>query len=160
RRRRARALPRPAGGLEDPAARRLRAGAAAHRVREGPARRPRPAGGPGGDAVTGLGYHVLELDLEAEADRIAGQLRDATRRLRRRGLVVAISGGIDSSCCAALAVRALGADRVLGLILPERDSSGDSAERAQLLAGHLGIRVETIDIAPALEAIGCYRERD
>ena len=106
------------------------------------------------------GYHVLELDLEAEADRIADRLRDATRRLRRRGLVVAISGGIDSSCCAALAVRALGAQRVLGLILPERDSSGDSAERARLLAGHLGIRVETVDIAPALEAIGCYRERD
>lgn len=108
-----------------------------------------------------LGPHVLELDLEAEADRIAAWLRDATARtLRRRGLVVAISGGIDSSCCAALAVRALGPGRVLGLILPERDSSDDSAIRARVLAGHLGIEVETVDIAPALEALGCYRERD
>ena len=108
-----------------------------------------------------LGHHVLELDYEAEADRIADWLRETTaRRLRRRGLVVAISGGIDSSCCAALAVRALGPGRVLGLILPERDSSDDSAGRAQVLAAHLGIRVETVDIAPALEAIGCYRERD
>lgn len=108
-----------------------------------------------------LGHHVLELDLEAEAGRIAAWLRDATaRQLRRRGLVVAISGGIDSSCCAALAVRALGPERVLGLILPERDSSDDSAGRANALAAHLGIAVETVDIAPALEALGCYRDRD
>src|SRR5690606_9366714 len=106
-------------------------------------------------------HHVLELDYEAEADRIADWLRETTaRRLRRRGLVVAISGGIDSSCCAALAVRALGPGRVLGLILPERDSSDASAGRAQVLAAHLGIRVGTVDIAPAREAIGCYRERD
>ncbi|MGY0611412.1 MULTISPECIES: NAD(+) synthase [unclassified Luteimonas] len=108
-----------------------------------------------------LGYDVLDMDLEAEADRIAAWLRESTaRRLHRRGLVVAISGGIDSSCCAALAVRALGPERVVGLILPERDSSDDSAGRAGVLASHLGIRVETVDIAPALEAIGCYRERD
>ncbi|MEN1939567.1 NAD(+) synthase [Luteimonas sp. MJ246] len=108
-----------------------------------------------------LDYGVLDMDLEAEADRIAAWLRESTaRRLHRRGLVVAISGGIDSSCCAALAVRALGPERVVGLILPERDSSDDSAGRAGVLASHLGIRVETVDIAPALEAIGCYRERD
>ena len=108
-----------------------------------------------------LGHHLLDIDLEAEADRIAGWLRDATARtLRRRGLVVAISGGIDSSCCAALAVRALGPGRVLGLVLPERDSSDDSAGRARVLAAHLGIEVEAVDIAPALEALGCYRDRD
>ena len=108
-----------------------------------------------------LDFDVLDIDLEAEAERIATRLREATAHvLRRRGLVVAISGGIDSSCCAALAVRALGPDRVFGLVLPERDSSDDSAVRAGILARHLGIRVETIDIAPALDAIGCYRERD
>ncbi|MBB1472351.1 NAD(+) synthase [Luteimonas sp. MC1782] len=111
--------------------------------------------------MTPLGHHVLDLDLEAEADRIAASLRAATaRELHRRGLVVAISGGIDSSCCAALAVRALGPDRVFALILPERDSSADSAARARLLAEHLGIRSETKDIAPALAAIGCYEQRD
>ena len=108
-----------------------------------------------------LDFDVLDIDLEAEAERIATRLREATAHvLRRRGLVVAISGGIDSSCCAALAVRAVGPDRVFGLVLPERDSSDDSAVRAGILARHLGIRVETVDIAPALEAIGCYRERD
>ena len=104
---------------------------------------------------------VLDLDLEAEAERIAAGLRDTTAHvLHRRGLVVAISGGIDSSCCAALAVRALGAGRVLGLVLPERDSSDDSAVRAHALANHLGIEVLEFDIAPALEAIGCYAARD
>ena len=108
-----------------------------------------------------LDWTVLDIDLEAEADRIAARLRDITaRELHRRGLVVAISGGIDSSVSAALAVRALGPDRVFTLILPERDSDDDSAERARLLATHLGVRTETVDIAPTLAAIGCYRARD
>ena len=111
--------------------------------------------------MTSLDWNVLDIDYEQEADRIAGRLRDITaRELHRRGLVVAISGGIDSSVSAALAVRALGPDRVFTLILPERDSSDDSAARATLLARHLGVRTETVDIAPALAAIGCYRARD
>ena len=108
-----------------------------------------------------LDWSVLDLDYAAEADRIAARLRDITaRQLHRRGLVVAISGGIDSSASVSLAVRALGPERVFGLILPERDSSDDSAARANILAAHLGIRTETVDIAPTLEAIGCYRARD
>jgi NAD+ synthase len=108
-----------------------------------------------------LDWNVLDLDYELEADRIAARLREITaRQLHRRGLVVAISGGIDSSASVSLAVRALGPERVFGLILPERDSSDDSAARANILAQHLGIRTETVDIAPALEAIGCYHARD
>ena len=108
-----------------------------------------------------LDAKVLDLDLEQEATRIASRLRDITAKtLHRRGLVVAISGGIDSSVSFALAVRALGPDRILGLILPEQDSSDDSAVRATLLARHLGVKVETFNIAATLEAIGCYRWRD
>jgi NAD+ synthase len=111
--------------------------------------------------VTPLDWNVLDLDCEAETDRIAQRLRETCARvLHRRGLVVAISGGIDSSVCATLAVRALGPDRVFCLILPERDSADDSAARANILAAHLGVRAETFDIAPTLEAIGCYRARD
>jgi NAD+ synthase len=111
--------------------------------------------------VTKLDWNVLDIDYQKEADRIAQRLREVTaRELHKRGLVVAISGGIDSSCSVALAVRALGPERVFALILPERDSSDDSAARANILASHLGIRVETVDIAPALAAIGCYRARD
>ena len=111
--------------------------------------------------MTKLDPTVLDIDYEAEADRIAARLREVTaRQLHRRGLVVAISGGIDSSVSAALAVRALGPERVFTLILPEQDSSDDSAARAHILAKHLGVRTETVDIAPALAAIGCYTARD
>ena len=108
-----------------------------------------------------LDHHVLDIDYQSEADRICARLREITaRQLHRRGLVVAISGGIDSSVSCALAVRALGPERVFTLILPEQDSSDASAARARILAEHLGVRTETGDIAPALAAIGCYRARE
>ena len=111
--------------------------------------------------MTGFGWQVLDLDYAREAERIAARLREVVARvLHRRGLIVAISGGIDSSVCAALAVQALGAERVFCLILPEQDSDEDSAARAQILVDHLGLRVATFDIAPTLAAIGCYAERD
>jgi NAD+ synthase len=103
---------------------------------------------------------VLDFDVESTASRLAGELRGAVQRLRRRGLVVALSGGIDSSCVAALGVRALGAERVFGLAMPERDSSPLSLEYAGLVARALGIRLEVVDVAPLLEAAGCYRLRD
>ena len=111
--------------------------------------------------MTGFGWQVLDLDYAREAERIATRLREVVARvLHRRGLIVAISGGIDSSVCAALAVQALGAERVFCLIPPEQDSDEDSAARAQILVDHLGLRVATFDIAPTLAAIGCYAERD
>jgi len=104
---------------------------------------------------------VLDLDLAAETEKIAASLRGAlVSELHRKGVVVAMSGGIDSSTVAALAVRALGPGRVFGLKLPERDSSDDSARLATLLAERLGVETETVDIAPALEAMGCYRYRE
>jgi len=107
-----------------------------------------------------LDYSVLDIDLGTEADRIARRLREILRDLSRRGLVVAMSGGIDSSVCAALAVRAVGKDKVFGLLLPEQDSSSASSQRGRQLAKHLGIECELVDIAPTLSAIGCYRWRD
>jgi NAD+ synthase len=103
---------------------------------------------------------ALALDLEAERRRIESGIRDIVLRFRRRGCVVAISGGIDSSVCAALSVRALGASRVFGLLMPERDSSGASTARGRQLAEHLGIEYLVHDIAPTLVAIGCYAQRD
>jgi len=108
-----------------------------------------------------LGPHLLQIDCIGEADRIARWMVEAlSTRLHRRGFVVAISGGIDSSVCAALAVRAVGVKKVLGLVLPERESSGQSTERGRRLAAHLGIAHEEADITAALEALGCYRQRD
>ena len=104
---------------------------------------------------------VLKLDLEPTAAELASSLRDAVlKTLRRRGIVVAVSGGIDSACVAALAVRALGPARVFGLLLPERDSSGESTAYGRKLCEKLGIAFELHDIAPALEAVGCYARRD
>jgi len=104
---------------------------------------------------------ILKLDVQAEIDRIATSMREiASRTLRKRGLVVAISGGVDSSVCAALAVKAVGAARVCSLILPEQDSSSSSARLAEKLSTQLGLNPITVNIGPTLDAIGCYRWRD
>jgi len=113
------------------------------------------------EKTTKLSWQVLDLNLAGEADRICERLRQVTSRtLKKRGLIVAISGGIDSSTSIGLAVRALGPERVFALVLPERDSSSDSGVRGRLLAKHLGVQYQEHDIAPALEAMGCYRWRD
>jgi NAD+ synthase len=107
-----------------------------------------------------FGPHVLDVDAAAEARRIARAIEDQiTIRLRRRGVVVGLSGGVDSSVVAALAALALGKDRVLALLMPERDSSPDSLELGRLMAKTLGVRAEVIDVSPTLEAAGCYREQ-
>jgi NAD+ synthase len=104
---------------------------------------------------------VLRLDLEAKAAELSEALRDAVlRKLKRRGMVVAVSGGIDSACVLALAVRALGPKRVHALLLPERDSSSESARLGRALCEKLGVEYELIDIAPILEAAGCYELRN
>jgi NAD+ synthase len=104
---------------------------------------------------------VLVLDLEARAAALSEALRDAVlKKLKRRGLMVAVSGGIDSACVLALAVRALGPRRVHALLLPERDSSSESARLGRALCEKLGVECELIDIAPILEAAGCYDLRN
>lgn len=104
---------------------------------------------------------LLRLDAAAEVERISEFLRTQLGEvLQRRGLVIAMSGGVDSSVCAALAAHAVGPRRVFGLLMPERDSDPLSRELAIELAEQLGISYETQDIAPTLEAAGCYRRRD
>ena len=101
---------------------------------------------------------VLKIDLKAEVAQISQVLkRQVMGDLKKRGLVVGISGGIDSATVAALAVAALGKDRVFGLFMPERASADESYELGQLLAKKLGIATERVDLAPSLEALGCYR---
>jgi NAD+ synthase len=103
--------------------------------------------------------------LEIDALKVAAQIEAAVReqvlgRLRRKGAVLGLSGGIDSSVVAALCARALGPKRVLGLFMPERDSSGDSLSLGQVLASHLGIDAIEENIAPALRGVGCYARQD
>src|SRR3712207_1425482 len=103
----------------------------------------------------------LQLDADVVVPRIAETLRaQVGGELKRRGVVVAMSGGVDSSVCAALAAHALGPERVLGLALPERESEPDSLVLAREWAADLGLDFVVEDIAPMLEALGCYRRRN
>src|SRR3954465_15753919 len=104
---------------------------------------------------------VLRLDPSETIETIARAMRDQVqRRLRRRGIVLGLSGGIDSSVAAALAVSALGPRNVLGLLMPERDSDPDSLRLGRLMAEAVGIETVVEDIGPILSAAGCYARRD
>ena len=104
---------------------------------------------------------ALEVDVEKEASRIEAGLREAVfHQLHRQGAVVGISGGIDSSVVLALCVRALGEKRVVGLLLPEKESGPESISLAHQLAERLRVETVTEDITAALEGFGCYRRRD
>ena len=104
---------------------------------------------------------VLELDRLAEIERIAAALRAQVGQvLRRRGAVIALSGGIDSSVVAGLCAKAFGPARCHGLLMPERDSSGATLELSRAVAEAFGMPYTIEDITPALDAIGCYTRRD
>ncbi len=102
----------------------------------------------------------LKIDCPRETERIAGFIRRQTLSMRREGAVVGLSGGVDSALSAELCVRALGREKVFGLILPERESNPVSRQYAVKQAEKLDIRAEVIDITPMLEAIGTYARRD
>jgi NAD+ synthase len=103
---------------------------------------------------------ALRIDASAESARIVEALREQVLgRLRKRGVVVGLSGGIDSSTCVALAARAFGVERIAILAMPERDSSDDSLSLARLYAKQLGADLVLEPIAPALDALGCYRRQ-
>jgi NAD+ synthase len=102
----------------------------------------------------------LPVDAAHEVERIGAMLTAYLARTKRRGVVVALSGGIDSSVVAAVCVAALGPDRVFGLHMPERESSPETIRLSGLAADSLGITSEYQDITPILEAAGCYQRRD
>ncbi len=108
-----------------------------------------------------LSRDALTIDLEREVNRICESLRSIVfDNLRRRGMVVAISGGIDSATCAHLAARALGKDRVFGILMPERDSSKDTLELSRSVAESAGIEYQLEIITPLLDAAKCYERQD
>jgi NAD+ synthase len=104
---------------------------------------------------------LLIEDIEVECNRIIEGIRESVmQKLHRKGGVIGISGGIDSSVTMALAAKALGEENLLGIMLPEKDSSGDSALFAQKLANKFNVRTITENITGALEGFGCYERRD
>ena len=104
---------------------------------------------------------ILLENVEAVVDNIIEQMRgDVLQRFKRNGAVVGISGGIDSSVCFALAAKAFGPEKVLGVMLPEKDSSPDSEMLARELASKFGVKAIKEEITGALSGFGCYERRD
>lgn len=104
---------------------------------------------------------VLRIDPAAASAAIVKALRsEVLGNLRRRGAVVAVSGGVDSAVAVSLAVRAFGPEKVLGLILPEREVGEESERLARSLLDGLGVKSVKEDITSALDGLGCYRRRD
>lgn len=103
----------------------------------------------------------LQLDTEAEIERICAWIRETViKDLRKRGVVLGLSGGIDSSVTAALCARALGPGKVTGIFMPEHDSDPESLRLGRALAEATGVETVLEDIGPALAAAGCYTRRD
>jgi len=110
---------------------------------------------------TGFSRNLMSLDSPREIERIATALREIIfSRFKKRGAVVAVSGGIDSSLVAALCATALGPAQVLGLLLPEKDSSEDTLRLSREVVKTLDIPEVYQDITGVLEAVGCYSTRD
>ena len=107
-------------------------------------------------------YHrdILRIDCEAEADRICAFIQQQVAAMKRDGVVIGLSGGVDSALCAELCLRALRRERVLGLLLPERESNPISTEYASIQAQKMGLNTATIDITSTLEVFGTYEKRD
>lgn len=105
--------------------------------------------------------HVLDLDCEATTDRLATFVREEVlRTAHKHGAVVGISGGIDSAVVAALCVRALGPERVLGVALPEHESESASEQLAQALSARFGFELVTQEISAGLAGLHCYARRN
>lgn len=105
--------------------------------------------------------NAMAFDAEVEVARICQTLRELLRtKINRRGLVIGISGGVDSAVSAALCVQALGKQKVFGLLMPEQDSAAGTTPLGELMAQHLGIDYTIKNISSSLAAIGCYEWRD
>jgi NAD+ synthase len=109
----------------------------------------------------GLTKAILMLDPAAATARIEETLREQVlRQLKRKGVIVALSGGIDSSVTLSLCVRALGEKRVVALQMPEYESADENIRLAQQVIDQLKVASIVENIGPILEAAGCYRRRD
>jgi NAD+ synthase len=104
---------------------------------------------------------ILFDNIEFVVDKITSKLReDILHVFKRNGAVIGISGGIDSSVCMALAAKTFGPEKVLGIMLPEKDSSPDSEMLARELADKFGVKAIKEEITSALSGFGCYERRD
>jgi NAD+ synthase len=114
-----------------------------------------------GRAIMPFNLDVLKINAAEKTKKITQFVTEqVTKVFRRKGVIVGLSGGIDSAVMASLAVQAIGKDKVIGLILPEQESNPVSSRYATMHAEALGIEFREIDITPTVESIVSYRERD
>ena len=105
--------------------------------------------------------NVLKLDAESEVTRIVDRLRhDVFETLKREGGVLGVSGGVDSAVVLALAVKAFTPERLLTLLLPEMESSPESALLGREVCRQFGVQPLVEDVTGPLLGFGCYRRRD
>jgi len=103
---------------------------------------------------------TLQIDPALEVEKIVTKMKETARRFRKQGAVLGISGGIDSSVCAALALKAFGRDRVLTLQMNESDSEDQTEDCAQLLVDAYNLQTIDENITSTLQATGCYQRRN
>ena len=104
---------------------------------------------------------ILKLDAEQEVEKITRQMRSLMKTdLKRRGIVLGLSGGIDSSVTCALSVKAFGPKKVFGLHMPERHSSDDTLDLSTSVSECFGIDSVHENISGILEAVGFYQRYD
>jgi NAD+ synthase len=105
--------------------------------------------------------NLLALDPAAETERLVSLLRESIQKvMRRQGAVVGISGGVDSSVVLGLSVKAFGPERVIALMMPEKDSDPETEKYSRIVAQRFGVEPVLENISPVLEGFGCYRRRD
>jgi len=104
-----------------------------------------------------LKKEVLNLNCKTYSKKLQNFIKAKVKELNRDGAIFGLSGGLDSSLTAALCAKALGKKKVLGLMMPEKESSPQSLTDAKLLAKQLNIKTKTINITPILKDIGIYK---
>lgn len=110
---------------------------------------------------TEIDQSVLRLDADRAVEQACAAIREIVPQvLKRRGVVVGISGGIDSAVVTHLCAKALGPDRVLGLLMPERHSSADTLTLSRAVAASAGVEAQLEEITELLDAAGCYRRQE
>jgi NAD+ synthase len=103
----------------------------------------------------------INIDPVKEVGEITSKLKEnVTKKLKKRGAVVGISGGIDSSVVLALCAKTFGPERVLGIMMPENDSNPDSLELAKKLSAKFNTKYVVENMTEAVAGFGCYKRRD
>jgi NAD+ synthase len=103
-------------------------------------------------------------ELTKDIDKLAASLRSFIREqvtvFKKKGVVLGVSGGIDSAVALTLCVQEFGKENVYGLLLPEKESAPSSRILGAEICESLGVSYEEVPISPILEALNIYEKKD